>query len=202
MVLTEEQSKKIKEHLLRQLGNFPEEKREIVKEQVESMTKEQVENFVEENELEHLEGECLFCGIADGKNPSFKIAETADDIAVLEINPISKGNTLIIPKKHRTKIMQHSSDFAKIVSTRINERLNPKEIKMREFEAMGHQILEIIPIYGDEKDRKKATPEELKQIQDEITSEKKVEEKKVEIKEGIVEQKQVEEIVKLKPRIP
>ena len=196
MVLTKEQAEKIKEHLLKQLGNFPEEKREQIKEQVESMTTTQVENFVEENKLDHLSG-CLFCSIIGGKTSSFKIAEDENNVAVLDINPISPGNTIVIPKKHASKILPSSLEFAKLVSKRIEERMGPREIKMHDFEAMGHQIVEIVPIYGDETDRKKASEEELKAVQERIAKEKK--EEKAEVKEVI---EKVEEIVKLRPRIP
>lgn len=44
--------------------------------------------------------DCIFCKIAKGECPSYTIYE--DDIvkAFLDINPLSNGHTLIIPKKH------------------------------------------------------------------------------------------------------
>ncbi|MFA4960785.1 MAG: HIT domain-containing protein [Candidatus Pacearchaeota archaeon] len=204
MPLTEEQAQKIKEHLLKQLEKFPEEKREIIKDQVESMTTSQVENFIEENKLSHLEGKenCIFCSIVSGKNPSFKIAEDENNIAILEINPISKAHTLIVPKKHDDKITVQSKEFAQKVAIRIKERFGPNEIQTEELNIMGHQLLEIIPIFGDEKDRSPANPEELKKIQEEIIKpEPKKEEPKEETK---IEKKETpkEETVKIKARIP
>jgi histidine triad (HIT) family protein len=199
MALTPEEADKIKEHLLKQLGNFPEDKREQIKEQVESMTASQVEDFVQQNSLTHL-GSCIFCSIVEGKNPSFKIAEDEDNLAILEINPISKGNTLIVPKKHSNKISESSKEFTKKVVDRIKKKYDPKEIQVVEKSIMEHQLVEIIPIYGDETDRKPASAEKLKEIQEEIL---KPIEKKVEPKEDtIVEEVKKEEIVRLKPRIP
>lgn len=43
---------------------------------------------------------CMFCKIAKGKVPSYKIYENKKVIAFLDINPIAKGHTLVIPKKH------------------------------------------------------------------------------------------------------
>jgi len=46
------------------------------------------------------ESKCIFCGIVNGKSTSIKIDENEQAIAVLDINPISKGHTLVIPKNH------------------------------------------------------------------------------------------------------
>ncbi|MFA5061244.1 MAG: HIT domain-containing protein [Candidatus Pacearchaeota archaeon] len=201
MGLTPEQAEAIKEHLLVQLSKFPEEKREIIKEKVESMTPEQVESFVEQNNLVHLgaKGNCIFCLIVNGESPSFKIAEDNENVAVLEINPLSKGHTLVIPKNHLGEISFSTKEFGKIVVDRLKSTFSPLEIKIGEKEIMGHAILEIIPIYGDETQRKPADVTELKKIQQEIRNPLKLE--NVEVKrEEKVEDK--EEIYRAKPRIP
>jgi histidine triad (HIT) family protein len=41
----------------------------------------------------------IFTKIVQGEIPSYKIAETADYYAFLDINPLAKGHTLVIPKK-------------------------------------------------------------------------------------------------------
>ncbi len=43
---------------------------------------------------------CVFCKIVDGSLPSHKIFEDERALAVLDINPIRRGHTLILPKKH------------------------------------------------------------------------------------------------------
>ena len=40
----------------------------------------------------------LFTKIAKGEIPSFKVAENEDYYAFLDINPLAKGHTLVIPK--------------------------------------------------------------------------------------------------------
>ncbi|KZS88469.1 hypothetical protein SISNIDRAFT_497917 [Sistotremastrum niveocremeum HHB9708] len=47
-----------------------------------------------------LDDKCIFCLIIQGKIPSFKIAETELSLAFLDINPVSEGHTLVIPKHH------------------------------------------------------------------------------------------------------
>lgn len=44
--------------------------------------------------------DCVFCKIVKGEIPSHKVYEDADFMAFLDIRPLTKGNTLIIPKDH------------------------------------------------------------------------------------------------------
>lgn len=46
----------------------------------------------------------IFTKIINGEIPSYKIAETADFYAMLDIAPNSKGHTLCIPKKEVDKL--------------------------------------------------------------------------------------------------
>lgn len=43
---------------------------------------------------------CIFCKIVNGEIPAKKVYEDDYTIAFLDINPISNGHTLVIPKKH------------------------------------------------------------------------------------------------------
>jgi histidine triad (HIT) family protein len=44
--------------------------------------------------------ECIFCKIVRADIPSYKIYEDDYTLAFLDIAPVSKGHTLVIPKKH------------------------------------------------------------------------------------------------------
>ena len=44
--------------------------------------------------------DCIFCKIVRGEIPSARVLETDDVLAFLDINPVSKGHTLVIPKAH------------------------------------------------------------------------------------------------------
>ena len=201
MPLTEEQAEKIKEHLLKQLANIPEDRRDQVKEQLESMTTSQVEEFVEQNKLNHLNNQCIFCSIVEGENPSFKVAEDEENIAILEINPLSKGHTLIVPKKHSENLPASSQEFAKKVAERLKERFKPKEISANAIKIMEHPLIEVIPLYGNETERKPASEIELKEVQNQIT--KSIAEPPEEVSEEIQEEPEhKEEIYQAKPRIP
>lgn len=43
---------------------------------------------------------CIFCKIANGSIPSYKVYEDSDVIAFLDVNPCSKGHTLVVTKEH------------------------------------------------------------------------------------------------------
>ena len=44
--------------------------------------------------------ECIFCKIINKEIPSFKIYENEFVLAFLDVNPIARGHTLVIPKRH------------------------------------------------------------------------------------------------------
>ena len=175
MSITTEEASKIKEHLLTQLDNFPKDKRGQITEQINSMTTEQVEAFVKQNNLTHLGEQCIFCSIIANKTPSYKIAEDKNYITILEINPLSKGHSLIIPKEHIDKIPESAQNIAQEVSRKLKNKFSPKEVKINELKIMDHALLEIIPIYGDETQKRQASEEELKSLQEEILKNKEIE---------------------------
>ena len=41
----------------------------------------------------------IFTRIAAGEIPSYKVAESEDFYAFLDINPLGKGHTMVIPRK-------------------------------------------------------------------------------------------------------
>ena len=47
----------------------------------------------------------VFCKIIDGDIPSTKVYEDDDVIAILDISQVTKGHTLVIPKKHYESIL-------------------------------------------------------------------------------------------------
>jgi len=44
--------------------------------------------------------DCIFCKIAKGEIPCYKLYENENFLAFLDIRPLNKGHTLIIPKEH------------------------------------------------------------------------------------------------------
>ncbi|KAI8099534.1 HIT-like domain-containing protein [Halteromyces radiatus] len=60
---------------------------------------------------QHLTNDCIFCKIIRGEIPSHKIAETDKSYAFLDINPISEGHTLVIPKYHSEFFHEVPEDY-------------------------------------------------------------------------------------------
>ena len=52
----------------------------------------------------------IFSSIIKGEIPCYKVAESDDFLAFLDINPNSKGHTLVIPKKEVNKIFDLDED--------------------------------------------------------------------------------------------
>jgi len=60
--------------------------------------------------------ECLFCKIIKNEIPAHKIYEDDSVLAFLDIRPISKGHTLVIPKKHAKDIFELDEETLKKIS--------------------------------------------------------------------------------------
>jgi histidine triad (HIT) family protein len=49
---------------------------------------------------------CIFCKIIDGRIPSAKVFEDEKVFAFLDIMPINRGHTLVVPKNHSKNILE------------------------------------------------------------------------------------------------
>lgn len=77
----------------------------------------------------------IFSKIVAGEIPCHKIAESADYLAFLDINPIAKGHTLVIPKMGTDYIFDLEDEllgglmiFAKKVAKAIDQAIPSKRI--------------------------------------------------------------------------
>jgi len=69
--------------------------------------------------------DCIFCKIIRGEIPSFKLYEDDLVFAFLDINPVTKGHTLIIPKKHAADIFELDKEYLEriiIMAKKIGEK--------------------------------------------------------------------------------
>lgn len=74
------------------MPDLTEEQRKQLEEKIKKMSPEELKEFQKQ--------QCIFCQIIAGKVPSKKVYSDEKCIAVLDINPASKGHLLIIPKEH------------------------------------------------------------------------------------------------------
>ncbi|MFC1453091.1 HIT family protein [Verrucomicrobiota bacterium] len=56
-----------------------------------------------------MQEDCIFCRIVGGELPCIKVYEDEDIVAFLDIAPVAKGHTLVIPKAHHNPIT-HTPD--------------------------------------------------------------------------------------------
>ena len=64
--------------------------------------------------------DCIFCKIVAGEIPCFKLYESDDTLAFMDINPANEGHALVIPKEHSADI--HAVSDAAISSTVITAK--------------------------------------------------------------------------------
>ena len=54
--------------------------------------------------------ECIFCKIVNGEIPCTKVYENNKVLAFLDIAPVNKGHTLVIPKEHHKDLLDMPND--------------------------------------------------------------------------------------------
>ena len=81
---------------------------------------------------------CIFCAIAAGTAPSYRIYEDDAAVAFLDLAPLREGHTLVIPRTHVTDVMADGGGQALIdigpavhqVSRRLMEVFNADGISL------------------------------------------------------------------------
>src|SRR3989338_4502601 len=69
-----------------------EEQRQALQAKLKNMSPEEIAQLQRE--------QCIFCQIISGKIPTKKIYEDELAVAIVDINPASKGHLLLLPKEH------------------------------------------------------------------------------------------------------
>jgi histidine triad (HIT) family protein len=98
--------------------------------------------------------ETIFSKIIKGKLPCFKVAESKDFLAFLDINPNSVGHTLCIPKKPEDKIFDLSEEqyiklmsFSRKVALAIEKTIDCKRVGIAVIGLeVAHVHVHLIPI--------------------------------------------------------
>ena len=68
-----------------------------------------------------MKNNCVFCAIAAGEIPSFKVYEDDLVLAYLDINPFTKGHTLVIPKAHSANLLETDEATLAAVIARVRK---------------------------------------------------------------------------------
>ena len=81
--------------------------------------------------------DCIFCKISAGEIPSEKILETDNFFVIKDINPKTKGHSLVISKKHfKTLLDMPSSLFGEFLETAKDAAFN----LLKEEQAGGFNL--------------------------------------------------------------
>lgn len=147
MSLTQEEIKELKDQLKEQVKNLPEDKKAQALKQIESLSPEALESMVKQ---QNSQSKPIFRSIVDKEIPSKIIDENKQAIAALDIKPISKGHTIIIPKnavKDAKLIPTQCFTLAKKVAKRISSKLKSKGFEIQTQFSFGEVIINVIPIY-------------------------------------------------------
>jgi len=94
--------------------------------------------------------DCIFCKIAAGEIPSVGVYEDDRVFAFMDINPLSEGHLLIIPKAHAATIYEITEDdFLAVMSAThklaaaVKKALNPDGINL--LQLNGRAANQVVP---------------------------------------------------------
>jgi diadenosine tetraphosphate (Ap4A) HIT family hydrolase len=105
--------------------------------------------------------DCIFCKIANGEFDSAKIWEDENFIAILDLNPNTKGMALVMPKKHfdSDAFLMSDDDYknllmaVKKVSEILRRGLYVNRVAMvAEGMGVNHVHIKLYPLHGIEKE--------------------------------------------------
>ena len=119
----------------------------------------------------------IFSRIIAGEIPSYKVAENESFYAFLDINPLVKGHTLVVPKREVDYIFDLEDDevaamhvFAKSVALAIQKAFPCKKVGEAVIGLeVPHAHIHLIPMNTENdvdfrKEKLKLTPEEFSEI--------------------------------------
>mgnify|MGYP001080562033 FL=1 len=119
----------------------------------------------------------IFSRIIAGEIPCYKVAEDDRHFAFLDINPLTKGHTLVVPKREIDYIFDLEDDelqqmivFAKRIARKIKSKIECKKVAMVVLGLeVAHAHIHLIPINNENdvdfhKEKLKLSPKEFTAI--------------------------------------
>lgn len=136
--------------------------------------------------------DCIFCKIINQEIPSYKVYEDEAVYAFLDLSQVTKGHTLVVPKKHVTDIFEYDEELAATLFSRIPKIARALEKALPDCQGMNiinnnkelayqsvfHSHVHLIPRYSKSDDfsihfgnhQDQYTAEELQTIAKEISA--------------------------------
>lgn len=104
---------------------------------------------------------CTFCEIVAGDLPSLQIAETDHAIAIMDINPATRGHALVMPKQHAADLMEIEPDelaecsrMSQEIARRAIDRLGADGVNLvnacgaAAWQTVFHFHIHVVPRYA------------------------------------------------------
>lgn len=104
---------------------------------------------------------CIFCAIVAGQAPAHRIAESAAAVAFLDVNPATRGHTLIVPKRHAIDLFAIDTDdlsacaaLAQQVAGHLRDTLGADGVNIMNsngaaaWQSVFHFHLHVVPRYA------------------------------------------------------
>lgn len=127
----------------------------------------------------------IFTKISNGDIPSWKVAESEDYYAFLDISPLTKGHTLVIPRKVEDDYIFHLDEqtyaglwaFARKVAQAIGSAIPCKRVGVAVLGMeVPHTHIHLVPLQNEgdldfRKEHLTLTPEEFKETAELINAE-------------------------------
>ena len=124
----------------------------------------------------------IFTRIVRGEIPSYKVAEDERFFAFLDINPLTKGHTLVVPKQETDYLFDLDDRtladmivFAKRIARKLKEKIDCKRVAVVVLGLeVPHAHIHLIPIQDEKdvdfrKEKLKLSPDEFRAIADTIS---------------------------------
>ena len=124
----------------------------------------------------------IFTRIVRGEIPSYKVAEDERFFAFLDINPLTKGHTLVVPKQETDYLFDLDDRtladmivFAKRIARKLKEKIECKRVAVVVLGLeVPHAHIHLIPIQDEKdvdfhKEKLKLSHEEFRAIADTIS---------------------------------
>lgn len=123
----------------------------------------------------------IFAKIVAGEIPAYKVAESIEFLAFLDINPLVEGHVLVIPKKEVDELFDLDDEtytglqlFAKIVAGGIKKAIPCKRVGVAVIGLdVPHAHIHLVPLNGADdlnfsRPKLKFTPEEFQATEEKI----------------------------------
>jgi len=105
--------------------------------------------------------DCIFCAIVAGELPASVIASDERAIAIMDINPATRGHALVIPRAHSQDIHEIGAEdlaaviaLAQIVAGRARDQLGAEGVNLLNsagraaWQTVFHFHIHVIPRYS------------------------------------------------------